>query len=172
MDLLLGFCFFLFQKAENCSGGVFWFDGREISPLTHSDRPWVTLPLVGGRGGQSRSSHPEKDSDPAPEIPLLHPREPPSPEPARGPHVCDTGSAVPSHESLAGAAVPPNSQESQGTSVLSLLISYRFQREGERKVREKDMHLLFHLFTHSLVDPCMWSDRGWNPQPWRLATTR
>ena len=28
--------------------------------------------------------------------------------------------------------------------------------------------MLFHLLTHSLVDPCTFPDRGSNPQPWRI----
>ena len=38
-------------------------------------------------------------------------------------------------------------------------------RETGRK-RERKIDLLFYLFMHSLVDSCMGSDWGSNPQPW------
>ena len=42
-----------------------------------------------------------------------------------------------------------------------------FEREGNRgEEGEREINLLFHLFMHSLLDPCMWPDGELNPQPW------
>ena len=35
---------------------------------------------------------------------------------------------------------------------------------------ERNIHLFFYLFMHSLVDSCMCPGRGLNPQPWRMVT--
>ena len=59
----------------------------------------------------------------------------------------------------------------------SILFIYWFERERERKgererkrERERNIDMLFHLVMHSLVDSCMCSDQGWNPQPWHMGT--
>ena len=48
-----------------------------------------------------------------------------------------------------------------------LFFSYWFERERER---EETLFLLLHLFIHSLVDSCMFSDGGFNPQPGHIST--
>ena len=44
---------------------------------------------------------------------------------------------------------------------------------GRERGREREIviDLLFHLFTHLLVDSCMGPDQGLNLQPWRIGAT-
>lgn len=54
----------------------------------------------------------------------------------------------------------------------SLPISNRRLVAAEDEKREREtLDLLFHLFTHSLVDSCMCSDWGLNPQPFCIGRT-
>ena len=42
---------------------------------------------------------------------------------------------------------------------------------SDKRERERDVNLLFHLFMHSLVASCMCPDQGSNPQPWSMWMT-
>ena len=55
------------------------------------------------------------------------------------------------------------------------------ERERDRQTdRQTDRHthththtqvdFSFHIFMHSLVEPCMCPDLGWNLQPWQIRT--
>ena len=52
---------------------------------------------------------------------------------------------------------------------MSLKNFYWLILERER-LTHTHISLLFHLFRHSLVDSCMCSDQGSNPQPWCIGT--
>ena len=52
--------------------------------------------------------------------------------------------------------------------ILHVNIFFKFFHLREK---EREINLLFHLFVCSLVDSCMCTDWGLNPQPWHSGVT-
>ena len=55
----------------------------------------------------------------------------------------------------------------KGKNIFKKFIDFRERQEK----RERNIHLLFHLFVHSLFDSCVCPDWGSNPQCWFIRTT-
>ena len=45
------------------------------------------------------------------------------------------------------------------------------EKERQREEERRNIHLLFHLSIHSLIDSFMCPEQGLNPQPWHIRTT-